>query len=61
VPLLYAVIGYWLIGFPASYTLGFHTQLGATGVWIGLSIGTATHATLLLLRFLRLSHRLTPA
>jgi MATE family, multidrug efflux pump len=56
IPLLYAVIGYWLIGFPASYALGFHTSLGPVGIWIGLSTGTAAYATLLVLRFLRLSN-----
>jgi MATE family multidrug resistance protein len=45
-----------LVGFPASYALGFHTPLGAAGIWVGLSIGTATHATLLILRFLKLSN-----
>jgi MATE family multidrug resistance protein len=51
VPLLFAGIGYWLIGFPLSWLFGFHTSLGAIGVWIGLSIGTAVYATLLVLRF----------
>jgi MATE family multidrug resistance protein len=57
VPLMFAVTGYWLIGFPASYALGLHTQFGATGIWIGLSLGTAAHATLLVLRFLQLTAR----
>jgi MATE family multidrug resistance protein len=57
IPLLFAIIGYWLIGFPACYALGFHTSLGAIGIWIGLSIGTTVYATLLLLRFLRLAPR----
>lgn len=51
VPLLFAGIGYWLIGFTLSWLLGFHTGLGAIGVWVGLSIGTAVYATLLVLRF----------
>ncbi|MGJ5204181.1 MATE family efflux transporter [Bradyrhizobium sp. HKCCYLR20261] len=55
VPLLLAVLGYWLIGFPASYGLGLHTSLGAIGIWIGLSLGTSIYAALLVLRFLRLS------
>ncbi|NPU11906.1 MATE family efflux transporter [Bradyrhizobium sp. 83002] len=55
VPLLLAVLGYWLVGFPASYALGFHTPLGAVGIWIGLSAGTTLYAALLVLRFLRLS------
>jgi MATE family multidrug resistance protein len=54
IPLLFAATGYWLVGFPIAYVLGFFTSLGAIGIWIGLSIGTATHATLLLLRFGRL-------
>ncbi|MGJ5175210.1 MATE family efflux transporter [Bradyrhizobium oligotrophicum] len=55
VPLLLAVLGYWVIGFCASYLLGLHTALGAIGIWIGLSIGTAIYSALLVLRFLRLS------
>ena len=55
VPLLYAGIGYWLVGFCLSWLLAFHTGLGAPGVWIGLSIGTAVYATLLVLRFRRLT------
>jgi multidrug resistance protein, MATE family len=38
--------------------LGFWTPLGAVGVWIGLSIGTALYATLLILRFQLLARRL---
>ena len=57
VPLLFAAISYWLIGFSAAYALAFSTPLGASGVWIGLSLGTAVHATLLILRFLRLANR----
>ncbi|GLH82313.1 putative multidrug resistance protein NorM [Bradyrhizobium sp. SSBR45G] len=55
IPLLLAVLGYWLIGFPASYLLGLHTALGATGIWIGLSVGTGIYAALLVLRFRRLA------
>ena len=51
VPLLFATISYWLIGFPCAWWLGFRTPLGAVGVWIGLSVGTAVYATLLILRF----------
>jgi MATE family multidrug resistance protein len=58
VPLLFAAISYWLVGFPAACGLGFRTELGAIGVWIGLSCGTAVYATLLILRFRLLTHRL---
>ena len=57
VPLLFAAISYWLIGFSAAYALAFFTPLGPLGVWIGLSLGTAIHATLLALRFWRLANR----
>ena len=57
VPLLLAVVSYWLIGFTMACLLGFRTGLGAVGVWIGLSCGTAVYATLLILRFRRLASR----
>jgi MATE family multidrug resistance protein len=58
IPLLFAALGYWLIGFTCAWALGFHTQLGAVGVWIGLSVGTAVYATLLAVRFHLLARRL---
>jgi MATE family, multidrug efflux pump len=51
VPLLFAAISYWGIGFCTAYMLAFHTSLGAPGVWIGLSVGTLVYAALLVLRF----------
>jgi MATE family multidrug resistance protein len=58
VPLLFAAISYWLVGFTAAYGLAFAVGLGAVGVWVGLSCGTAVYATLLILRFRLLAHRL---
>jgi MATE family multidrug resistance protein len=57
-PLLFAAISYWLVGFPTACGLGFQTGLGAIGVWIGLSCGTAVYAVLLILRFRLLTRRL---
>jgi MATE family multidrug resistance protein len=57
-PLLFAAISYWLIGFTLACLLGFQTALGAIGVWVGLSVGTAIYATLLVLRFRLLASRL---
>jgi len=51
VPLLLAAISYWLIGFTTAYGLAFRAELGAIGVWIGLSCGTAVYAVLLIFRF----------
>jgi MATE family multidrug resistance protein len=58
IPLLFAAISYWMIGFPLACALAFRTPLGAVGVWIGLSVGTAVYATLLVLRFRLLASRL---
>jgi multidrug resistance protein, MATE family len=58
VPLLFATLSYWLIGFTCAYGLGFWTQLGAVGVWVGLSVGTAAYAILLVLRFRLLARSL---
>jgi multidrug resistance protein, MATE family len=58
IPLLFATISYWLVGFPSACGLGFWTPLGAVGVWIGLSCGTAVYAVLLVLRFRRLASSL---
>jgi multidrug resistance protein, MATE family len=61
IPLLFAAISYWLVGFSAAYALAFFTPLGAIGVWIGLSVGTALYATLLVLRFRRLAAKFMSA
>jgi multidrug resistance protein, MATE family len=58
VPLAFAAVSYWLVGFITACGLGFWTRLGAVGVWIGLSCGTALYAVLLLLRFRLLANRL---
>lgn len=60
VPLLFASVSYWPIGFSLSYILGFKTSLGVIGIWIGLSIGTTIYAGLLVLRFRLLTRRLVP-
>jgi MATE family multidrug resistance protein len=61
VPLLFAAIGYWLIGFPVAWELAFHADLGAVGIWIGLSLGSLVYASLLVLRFRRLANRFARA
>ncbi|MGY3538213.1 MATE family multidrug resistance protein [Bradyrhizobium sp. USDA 4515] len=57
VPLLFAGIAYWLIGLSVSYVLGLKTGLGAIGIWIGLSIGKAVYAALLVTRLRLLANR----
>lgn len=53
-PLLIAAVGYWLVGLPAGYVLGFPAGLGGIGIWFGLVIGLSVVALFLTLRFLRL-------
>jgi multidrug resistance protein, MATE family len=60
-PTLYTFISYWLIGFPLSLYLGMYTDLGSTGIWIGLLAGLTAAALLLLWRFNVLSNRLIKA
>ncbi len=50
-PLVFAAISFWLVGFTASYVLGFPLGFGAVGVWIGFSCGVVVFALLLILRF----------
>jgi multidrug resistance protein, MATE family len=49
-PFLINLAGFWLVGFPVSIALGFHTSLGALGLWWGLVAGLIVVAVLLLVR-----------
>jgi multidrug resistance protein, MATE family len=57
VPLLFSAVSFWAVGFVSSLWLGFSLGLGAIGVWIGLSLGTAVYAGLMLWRFQSLTAR----
>jgi len=57
VPLLFATFSFWVIGFTACWWLGFRADLGAVGVWIGLTIGIVVYAVLLVTRFHLLTQR----
>jgi len=50
VPMLFAGLGYWGVGLPAAYLLGFRTPLGAAGIWAGFTLSLAIVAVLLALR-----------
>jgi MATE family multidrug resistance protein len=51
VPMIMATFSYWVIGLPVSYVLAFTFGMGGVGLWLGLVIGLAIAAVLLLLRF----------
>jgi MATE family multidrug resistance protein len=56
-PLLANLVGHYAIGLPLILALGFGLDLGASGVWWGLSAGLTAVALALALRFVRLSSR----
>ena len=55
IPMYITFVAYWIIGFPISYYLGKQTDLGATGIWIGLLAGLSAAAFFLYIRFARLT------
>ncbi len=57
VPLAFAAVSFWLVGFTGCWVVGFTLGLGPYGIWIGLSLGIAIYAVLLVLRFHRLTAR----
>jgi MATE family multidrug resistance protein len=59
VPMYITFVAYWVIGFPISYYLGIHTDLGTTGIWIGLLAGLTAAALFLYLRFVGLTKKMT--
>lgn len=61
VPLVMAVVSYWVIGIPASWALAFPLGFGGPGLWMGLVIGLTVAAVLLMLRFWRRAPRVTGA
>jgi MATE family multidrug resistance protein len=56
-PMLIALFGYWVIGFPLALALAFPLGWGGLGVWTGLAIGLAFVAAAILMRWSRLSAR----
>jgi MATE family multidrug resistance protein len=58
IPMYITFVAYWIVGFPISYYLGTHTDLGATGIWIGLLAGLTAAALFLYIRFARLTKKL---
>ncbi|MCO5063849.1 MAG: MATE family efflux transporter [Rhizobiaceae bacterium] len=53
VPMLYAATGYWGVGLPLGALLAFHFGFQGAGIWLGLVLGLAVVAVLLLYRWLR--------
>lgn len=51
IPMLLAVVSYWLIGLPAGWLLAFPLRMGPPGLWLGLLVGLSAAAALLMARF----------
>jgi multidrug resistance protein, MATE family len=57
VPLIMALIGFWVIGFASAYGLAFVAGYGPVGIWVGLSLGLTVFALLVMCRFHLLTRR----
>jgi MATE family multidrug resistance protein len=57
-PMVICGLGYWVFGLGSGVAMGFWMGFGAMGLWWGLAVGLAVSATLLYLRWRRLSGRL---
>lgn len=57
IPTLLIGIAYWVIGIPLGYLFGFHFEMGAKGMWIGLIAGLSFASLFLIYRFLRMSRK----
>ena len=57
VPLLFAAVSFWVVGFATSYTLAFLARMEAVGIWIGFTVGLGLYALLLVWRFNALTRR----
>ncbi|SDZ13127.1 multidrug resistance protein, MATE family [Jannaschia faecimaris] len=55
VPMIYAIVAYWLVGIPVSYLLGFVLDLGPEGIWLGLVAGLLAAMAALMTRFVRIT------
>ncbi|MBA4318266.1 MAG: MATE family efflux transporter [Flavobacterium sp.] len=51
VPLMITFASYWIVAIPTGYLLGVHFNMGAVGIWIGLSVGLFLVAISCLIRF----------
>jgi MATE family multidrug resistance protein len=51
IPMIFAAISFWVVGFATSYILGFPLKLEAVGIWIGFTVGLGVYALLLVWRF----------
>jgi MATE family multidrug resistance protein len=51
-PLLFALVGYWVVGLGIGIWLAFGRDWRGVGIWVGLASGLAAVAALMLVRWL---------
>lgn len=61
VPTVLVAIAYWVIGLPCGYLFAFHFGMGASGMWLGLTLGLTLSSLFLMLRFMSMSKKNGPA
>jgi MATE family multidrug resistance protein len=52
-PMVWSLVGYWLLGLPVGYWLCFHADWDAVGLWVGLAIGLIVVGVVLLFAWWR--------
>jgi len=57
-PMYIAIFGYWALGMPTGYVLGFVFEFRGVGVWLGLAAGLTSVAFILIYRFWTLTKEL---
>jgi len=53
VPMIYALIGYWVVGIGTGLWLGFGAKWQGQGIWVGLATGLGFVAVLMIRRWAR--------
>lgn len=54
-------LAYWVIGIPVGYLLAFKGGMGAGGMWVGFILGLTFAAVFLIVRFLKITRRMSGA
>jgi len=57
IPMVYAMVGYWIVGIPIATYLGLFTDLEGNGIWWGMTAGLAATTLLMTGRVVRRMRR----
>jgi len=55
IPSVITFIAYWIVTLPLGFFLCITMEMGAYGMWVAFGIGLTISATLLAVRFLKIS------